>query len=123
MLDLLLLREYHRTGRLNRSAFAKKFWLAAIVFLGIILITTLAGEVFGGWFYILAIAALPFMLFMWRLVFWRVKDCAPYMDHSLIWVIVFGVNVLNRFIPLLGYALVQIWPSHVAPSEDEEDDH
>ena len=36
-------------------------------------------------------------------------------------VIVFGVNVLNRFIPLLGYALVQIWPSHVAPSEDEED--
>ena len=120
MLDLLLLREFHRSGRLSRLAFAKKFWIASLVFVGIVLIAMLAGEALGAWFFILAIPALPFLLFMWRLVFWRVKDCVPHMDHSLVWVIVFGVYASSRFIPLLGYVLVQVWPSHVAPSEEAE---
>ena len=121
MLDLLLFKEFHDSGRLDRLAFAKKFWIAALVFVGIIMIATLAGDALGGWFYILAVPALPFLFFMWRLVFWRVKDCVPYMDHSLIWVIVVGIYASSRFIPLLGYVLVQVWPPHVAPDEKADD--
>ena len=119
ILDVLKLSPLHGQERLSRSEFAVKFWLAfaAMVSLSLLFQAALAVSELA---LFIGLGLVPFMVLIYRLMFWRIKDITPNSTNSQIWFYVVGAQMLKILVPGLGYVVLQLWPS--AKSRNAEGD-
>ena len=119
ILDVLKLSSLHGQERLSRSEFAVKFWLAfaAMVSLSLLFQAALAVSELA---LFIGLGLVPFMVLIYRLMFWRIKDITPNSTNSQIWFYVVGAQMLKILVPGLGYVVLQLWPS--AKSRNAEED-
>ena len=110
ILDILKLSALHGQERLPRLEFLGKFLLA---FAGIMTVSIFAQAAlaFSELALFIFLGIVPFVVLVYRLMFWRIKDITPNSTNSQIWFYVFGALVLKALVPGLGYLLLMLWPS------------
>ena len=118
MIDMLTMSAIHKSGRLGRSDFAKKYWLAKLGAIAIGLLSIWAGENIRPGFFIFIVTAIPFIILAWRLVFWRLKDIAPHLDDSLIWILTIAYSVSAKALYGAPYLFIQLWPTHQVKADN-----
>jgi len=121
ILDILKLSALHGQERLPRLEFLGKFLLA---FAGIMTVSIFAQAAlaFSELALFIFLGIVPFVVLVYRLMFWRIKDITPNSTNSQIWFYVFGALVLKALVPGLGYLLLMLWPSaqpHSAKGDQE----
>ena len=119
ILDVLKLSPLHGQERLSRSEFAVKFWLAVAAMVSLSLFFEAALSVSELAMFI-GLGLVPFMVLIYRPMFWRIKDITPHSTSSQIWFYVVGAQMLKILVPGLGYVVLQLWPS--AKSQNAEGD-
>ena len=121
ILDILKLSALHGQQRLPRLEFFGKFLLAIAGVMTVSLFAE-AALAYSELALFIFLGVVPFIVFIYRLMFWRIKDITPSSTNSQIWFYVVGALVLKALVPGLGYLVIALWPSSEATESDGKKD-
>ena len=121
ILDILKLSALHGQQRLPRLEFLGKF-LVAIAGVMTVSLFAEAALAYSELALFIFLGAVPFIVLIYRLMFWRIKDITANSTNSQIWFYVVGALVLKALVPGLGYVVLQLWPSAKTQNLDGDED-
>ena len=121
ILDILKLSALHGQQRLPRLEFLGKF-LVAIAGVMTVSLFAEAALAYSELALFIFLGVVPFIVLIYRLMFWRIKDITANSTNSQIWFYVVGALVLKALVPGLGYVVLQLWPSAKTQNLDGDED-